>query len=64
MYRGWINQPSTLQPLHHLHGTNVLVGHAVHETRVWFLSGDVISMIVPEEVLSKGWLEQETPRIK
>ena len=22
--RMWINQPSTLQPLHHLHGTNVL----------------------------------------
>lgn len=55
--RMWINQPSTLQPLHHLHGTNVLaVGR-----RVYFLSGPVISMMVPERVLSRGWiLSKET----
>lgn len=51
MTRMWINQPSTLQPLHHLHGTNVLA----QGTRVWFLAGDVISMEVPPNVLSKGW---------
>jgi hypothetical protein len=47
--RYWINQPSTMQPLHHLHGTNVL---AIYEyygstSKVYFLSGEVISMQVP-----------------
>lgn len=55
LFRGWIDQPSTLQPLHKLHGTKVLVQQTSNETRVWFLSGDVISMIVPANVISKGW---------
>jgi hypothetical protein len=55
--RCWINQPSKLQPLHHLHGTNVL---AVPDTdtcdRVYFLSGSILSQQVPRVVLSEGWL--------
>lgn len=54
--RAWINQPSSLQPLHALHGTNVLV--VADDTgfcRAYFLSGDVISIRVKRESLSPGW---------
>jgi hypothetical protein len=57
MERMWINQPSTLQPLHHLNATNVLATHEYDQTwRVYFLSGDVISMQVRRNCLSAGWL--------
>lgn len=57
MERMFINQPSTAQPLHRLTGTNVLATHEYDKTwRVYFLSGDVISMQVPQNCLSKGWL--------
>lgn len=54
--RCWINQPSTLQPLHEHHGTNVLaVPYCADSHAVYFLDGNVISMVVPSEVLSEGW---------
>ena len=54
--RMWINQPSTLQPHHKLHGANVLAqpeqdGFA----RVWFTSGPTISMEISVLALSEGW---------
>ena len=56
LQRMWINQPSTLQPLHRLHGTNVLATPDAGKVHiVYFLSGDVISQQVPPNVLSKGW---------
>ena len=60
MKRMWINQPSTNQPLHKLHGTNVLVKSYVFEDwgdsiTVWFTSGEVISQLVPKNCLSSGW---------
>lgn len=56
LQRMWINQPSTLQPLHHLHGTLVLAT-AESDTvmKVFFLSGDTISQQVPRLALSGGW---------
>jgi len=52
----WINQPSTQQPLHHLHGTNVLAVHEYGYTfYVFFLSGPVHGMQVPMTALSRGW---------
>lgn len=54
--RMWINQPSTLQPFHHLHGTNVLVMPESDSLyRVYFLSGDVISQQMTKLALSEGW---------
>lgn len=54
--RMWINQPSTQQTYHDLHGTNVL---AVYERpnfyRVYFLSGPVVSQEVSALALSRGW---------
>jgi len=55
--RMWINQPSSLQPLHHLHGTNVLAYREYGNTyRVYFLSGSIICQQVPGLALSDGWL--------
>lgn len=55
--RMWINQPSTLQSLHHLHGTNVLVVHDYENTyRAYFLSGNIESMQISSMELSKGWI--------
>ena len=51
MKRMWINQPSTMQPLHHLHGTRVLADG----TKVYLLDGPTISMEVPSLCLSEGW---------
>lgn len=56
LQRMWINQPSTLQALHNLHGLRVL---AVHESetisQVYFLAGGTISQQVPRQALSEGW---------
>lgn len=56
MTRMWINQPSTLQPLHRLHGVRVLAGPDTDETmRAYFLEGDVIDMQIVRQALSAGW---------
>jgi hypothetical protein len=53
--RMWINQPSTLQPLHKLHGTNVLAIPEGNGYVIYFLSGDTISMQASRNWLSLGW---------
>ena len=56
--RYWIDQPSTLQPLHHMNGTNVIVDDSELQNvtcTVAPVSGDTITMQVPRIVLSKGW---------
>lgn len=56
MIRMWVNQPSTLQPHHSLHGECVLAEDEGGETtRVWFTHGVVISMQIPNTALSQGW---------
>lgn len=54
--RYWINQPSTLDSFHNLHGVNVL---GTKETdrimRIYFLNGSIISQQIPSECLSIGW---------
>lgn len=52
MKRMWINQPSTLDPLHKMHGTNVLTAD---EETVYPVSGETISLMVPRRALSSGW---------
>jgi hypothetical protein len=56
--RKWINQPSTLQPFHKLHGMNVL--YDPDEERVYFTSGDVISQQIDPIALSDGWSKVES----
>jgi hypothetical protein len=55
--RYWINQPSTLQPHHKLHGTNVLVDTT--DYTCYFLEGAIISMLIDPLCLSKGWIHGE-----
>ena len=56
--RMWVNQPSTLQPLHHLHGTNVLAirdsdsGRSSGTMRIYFLSGPIVSQQTFRECLN------------
>ena len=56
--RVWINQPSTLQPYHALHGK---VGIAIPEknnekgVRLCFTEGPVHSMVIPIDVLDKKY---------
>lgn len=46
-YRAWINQPSTLQPLHTMHGMRCI---AINDPKtpgtadIYFTEGDLISM--------------------
>jgi len=64
MIRMWINQPSTLQPYHHLHGRNVWAGSVDNNWRAcYFVDYEVdgvhggIKLIRPE-ALSNGWLDR------
>lgn len=54
--RMWINQPSTSQPNHPLHGVRV---YAIREdentSRVYFLKGPVIDQQISTQHLSEGW---------
>lgn len=58
--RMWINQPSTLQPHHKLHGVNVLFDTESPDTVVYFLTGPVICQQVQKIALSPGWRETLT----
>ena len=54
--RMWINQPSTLQPLHKYHGKKVLAAMTEEiSIRVYPCEGDIIEMTVPKWVLAIGW---------
>lgn len=56
MKRMWINQPSTTQPAHPLHGRRVLAKKENGVThQVYFLSGPIVSASLPSIVLSPGW---------
>lgn len=47
IFRAWINQPSTLQPLHHLHGQRcIAVRDRPGNLRLYFTEGDILSMDV------------------
>lgn len=62
IYRKWINQPSTHQPLHHWHAINVLAvvdPNDPNRSEIWFLSGNVISARVPTICLSDGWIHKK-----
>ena len=59
--RMWVNQPSTMQPYHLLHGVNVLARHEFDDTlEIFFLYGKEISLYADRLVLSPGWLTHAT----
>lgn len=54
--RAWINQPSTLQPLHRMHGTRVIALPSTEDQCVVCpVDGDIVSLLVPKSCLSSGW---------
>lgn len=55
LIRMWINQPSTLQPFHKVHGLNVLAEYQEGTSRIYFLEGSIISQNISSNCLSKGW---------
>lgn len=56
MHRMTINQPSTLQAAHHLHGVKVLASlGACGWSTIYFLSGVVVSQVIKTNALDKGW---------
>lgn len=56
MKRMWIDQPSTLQTFHDLHGVNVLCCPSKEDTvRVYFLEGKIISQLIWRNALAPGW---------
>jgi hypothetical protein len=55
--RMWINQPSSLEPLHKFHRQNVLAVHEYDDTwRIYFVTGFVESMQAQRSWLSEGWI--------
>ena len=58
IYRAWINQPSTQQPLHKLHGRRCIVHDNIEDTYVtlYFTTGKVHSMIADRLSISEIYL--------
>lgn len=62
MKRMWVNQPSTLQPYHKLHGARVLGVHEYESTfRIYFTEGAVVSQQILACALSEGWPSVKSP---
>jgi hypothetical protein len=52
-YRAWINQPSTLQPHHKLHGRRcIAVDECDKYATIYFTDGERISMQIDRQCLS------------
>jgi hypothetical protein len=59
IYRAWINQPSTLQPLHRLHGTYcIAVEDRPGNVRLYFTEGAIHSMDADPICISKVKLSE------
>lgn len=58
IYRGWINQPSTLQPLHELHGKSCIVvdNGDKDSVRLYFTEGEVHSMEALRRCVTRVYL--------
>lgn len=54
-YRAWVNQPSTLQPGHHLHGrVGIIVDDDGRDSlTMFFTDGDTISTTVLRQWVSR-----------
>ena len=60
LQRMFVNQSSTLQPYHRLHGVHVLADYDTARVddkiiTVYFLEGSVISQRMCRNALDKGW---------
>lgn len=58
--RMWVNQPSTLQPDHKLHGSLVYAADTGEKyIDIYFLNGPAISQRIARLSLSEGWPESK-----
>jgi hypothetical protein len=54
IYRAWINQPSTSQPLHKFNGKNCIVQDTGEKSvRLFFTEGAIHSMQAPRQCISE-----------
>ena len=61
LYRAWINQPSTQQPLHALHGKHCIVDdQGQPSVTLHFTDGDVHSMTALRQCISRIHLSAAT----
>lgn len=61
IYRAWINQPSTQQPLHDKHGQRcIAVDYGTAFVDIYFTDGDTHSMRVPRLSVSQIHLSAAT----
>ena len=61
IYRAWVNQPSTLQPLHDRHGEFCIVNDkdpSANDVDIYFTTGDVHSMSVSRLCISRVYLSK------
>jgi len=64
-YRAWINQPSTLQPLHFLHGKNCIVQDIGDDTVIlFFTEGAIHSMQAPRQCILRVHLSSKADKNK
>lgn len=57
IYRAWINQPSTQQPLHALHGTRCIVDDdGSQSVTLYFTDGDLHSTTALRQCISRIYL--------
>jgi len=57
IYRAWINQPSTLQPLHKMHGTHCIVHDTGDESvTLYFTEGVLHSTTALRQCISRIYL--------
>ena len=65
--RYWVNQPSTLQPHHNLHGVNLIAETTPDSdgiVRAYMVEGDTISMNIQKGSLCGGWKPVNSGTVK
>ncbi len=64
IYRAWINQPSTLHPLHDRHGQRC-IAHDTGDQSVtlYFTDGDVHSMTALRQCISRIYLSAAEQKV-
>ena len=74
--RRWVNNPSTLQPFHAIHGRNVIADYTEHihgdPVPVYLVAQDSMNLpdyplaeeLIPDEFLAVGWPATAKPLIE
>lgn len=64
IYRAWVNQPSTQQPLHHLNGKYCIVhDEGSQSVTLYFTEGDLHSTTAFRQCVSRVHLSSATQEV-